>query len=183
MPRARAAARIANGAGLDALDPGQKRALGLTPDGFPLDAAGLVEVGLEQPLVSLGEAGRPVLAPAAVADIARVSPELAARLEATERDPSIYSAGAGKALASQPPKQARGPRSREHLRLRALPAGASPAPPGRTLPAPGSRWIRGRASGGSTSCGGISKSPIPRPERTRFRHHLADRNPIHPFKT
>jgi len=120
VPRARAAEKIANGAGLDALDPGQKRALGLTPDGFPLDAAGLVEVGLEQPLVSLGEAGRPVLAP---------------------------------------------------------------APPGRTLPAPGSRWIRGRASGGSTSCGGISKSPIPRPERTRFRHHLADRNPIHPFKT
>ena len=74
--------------------------MGLTPEGFPLDAAGLVEVGLEQPLVSLDEAGRPVLAPAAVEDIARVSPELAARLEATERDALAGGAGAGSPAGS-----------------------------------------------------------------------------------
>ena len=54
-----------------------------------------MEVGLEQPLVSLDEAGRPVLAPAAVADIARVSPELADRVEATKRDALAGGAGAG----------------------------------------------------------------------------------------
>ena len=158
MPRARAAARIANGAGLDALDPGQKRALGLTPDGFPLDAAGLVEVGLEQPLVSLDEAGRPVLAPAAVEDIARVSPKLADRLEATERNPSASGAGAGGPAAG--PREAAGAAAGGALLEPEDTAGDSP-PAARASGPLGRSGASGISTGGAAALGtpGAPASP------------------------
>ena len=88
VPRARGASKLARGAPLDSLAPGEKRALGLGPEGFPLDGEALAETGLDKPLVSLGPDGSPVLTPAAAEEVARVSPELARRIEATERDAS-----------------------------------------------------------------------------------------------